>query len=131
MGAAEDLAVVRRGYEAFNTGDMETLTEVFDERASWHTPGRGSLAGDHEGRDATFAYFSELAGQTRGTFRAELRYLAGDDDGHVLALHHNSGDRDGKHLDVDCCLVLELKDGRVIDGREHFGELYAWDDFWS
>jgi ketosteroid isomerase-like protein len=131
MGAAEDLAVVRRGYEAFNTGDMETLTEVFDERASWHTPGRGSLAGDHEGRDATFAYFSELAGQTRGTFRAELRYLAGDDDGHVLALHHNSGDRDGKHLDVECCLVLELKDGRVIDGREHFGELYAWDDFWS
>ena len=131
MGAAEDVAVVRRGYEAFNTADMETLTELFDESASWHTPGRGSLAGDHEGRDATFAYFSELAGQTRGTFRAELRYLAGDDDGHVLALHHNSGDRDGKHLDVDCCLVLELKDGRVIDGREHFGELYAWDDFWS
>jgi ketosteroid isomerase-like protein len=131
MGAAEDVAVVRRGYEAFNTGDMETLTEVFDERASWHTPGRGSLAGDHVGRDATFAYFGQLAGQTRGTFRAELRYLAGDDDGHVLALHHNSGDRDGKHLDVECCLVLELKDGRVIDGREHFGELYAWDDFWS
>ena len=131
MGAAEDVAVVRRGYEAFNTGDMETLTEVFDESASWHTPGRGSLAGDHEGRDATFAYFGQLGGQTGGTFRAELRYVAGDHDGHVIALHRNSGDRDGKHLDVDCCLVLELKDGRVTYGREHFGDLYAWDDFWS
>lgn len=54
MSAAEDAATVRRGYEAFNTADMETLTELFDESASWHTPGRGSLAGDHQGRDATF-----------------------------------------------------------------------------
>jgi ketosteroid isomerase-like protein len=62
MGAQEDVAVVRRGYEAFNTGDMKTLTELFDESASWHTPGRGSLAGDHEGREATFAYFGQLGG---------------------------------------------------------------------
>ena len=49
MGAAENVAAVRRGYEAFNTADMKTLTELFDESASWHTPGRGSLAGDHRG----------------------------------------------------------------------------------
>lgn len=24
-----------------------------------------------------------------------------------------------------------MKDGRVIDGREHFYDLYAWDQFWS
>ena len=76
MGADEDVAVVRRGYEAFNTGDMKTLTELFDESASWHTPGRGSLAGDHEGREATFAYFGQLGGQTGGTFRADVAALA-------------------------------------------------------
>ena len=38
MGAAEDVAIVRRGYEAFNTGDMDTLTDLFEESASWHTP---------------------------------------------------------------------------------------------
>jgi len=129
MGAAEDVAVVRRAYEAFNTGDMETLTELFEESA--YTPGRGSLAGDHEGRDATFAYFGQLGGQTGGTFRAELQHLAGDDDGHVLAIHHNSGERAGKRLNVDCCLLIKVKDGRVTDGREHFGDLYARDEFWS
>ena len=51
--------------------------------------------------------------------------------GGVIGIHHNTGERNGKHLDVDCCLVFELKDGRVIDGREHFGDLYAWDEFWS
>jgi ketosteroid isomerase-like protein len=131
MGAAEDVAVVRRGYQAFNTGDMGTLTELFEESASWHTPGRSSLAGDHEGRDATFAYFGQLGGQTGGTFRAELQHLAGDGDGCVITIHHNSGERDSKRLDVDCCIVFELRNGRVIDGREHFGDLYAWDEFWS
>jgi len=131
MGAAENAAIVRRGYEAFNTADMKTLTEIFDESASWHTPGRGSLAGDHKGREATFAYFGRLGQETGGTFKAELQHLLADDHGRVVAIHHNSGERAGKHLDVDCCLVFELKDGRVTDGREHFYDLYAWDEFWS
>jgi len=109
MGAAEDVALVRRGYEAFNTGDMDTLTELFEEGSSWHTPGRSSLAGDHEGRDATLAYFGQLGGQTGGTFRAELQHLAGDGDGCVIAIHHNSGERDSKRLDVDCCIVLRAQ----------------------
>lgn len=131
MGAEENAAIVRRGYEAFNTGDLNTLNELFHESASWHTPGRGSLAGDHEGRDATSAYFGQLGQGTGGTFRAELRHVLADDDGRVIGMHHNSGEREGKQLDVDCCLVFELKDGRITDGREHFGDLYAWDEFWS
>ena len=26
--------------------------------------------------------------------------------------------------------VFEFKDGKIIDGREHFDDLYAWDAFW-
>jgi uncharacterized protein len=131
MGAAENAATVQRGYEAFNQGDMETLTEIFDESASWHTPGRGSLAGDHEGRDAAFAYFGRLGQDTGGTFQAELQHLATDDEGRVVGIHRCTGERDGKRLDVECCLVFELRDGRIVDGREHFEDLYAWDEFWS
>jgi ketosteroid isomerase-like protein len=131
MGAAENVAVMRRGYEAFNTGDLETLNEVFDESIVWHLPGRSSYADDYQGRDATLAYFGQLAEQTGGTFRAELQHLAADDDDHVVGIQRSTGDRDGKHLDVGNCIVFEFKDGRVVDGREHFHDLYAWDDFWS
>ena len=131
MGAAENAKTVQRGYEAFNTADMETLTEIFDESASWHTPGRGSLAGDQQGRDAVFAQFGRYVGETGGTFQAELQHLFADDDGRVVAIHHNSAERDGKHLDVDACLVFELKDGRITDGREYFYDLHNWDEFWS
>lgn len=131
MGAQENAAIVRRGYEAFNTGDINTLAELFDESAVWRTPGRGSLAGDHEGRDATFAYFGQLGGQTGGTFRATLQHVTADDDNRVVGIHHNTADRDGKHLDVHCCLAFQIENGKIVEGAEHFGDLYAWDEFWS
>ena len=131
MGAAENAELVRRGYAAFNTADMATLTELFDENAAWHTPGRGPLAGDHEGREATFAQFGQYGGQTAGTFQATLEDVLATDDGRVVGVHHNTAERNGKHLDVRACVVFELKDGRVIDGREYFYDLHAWDEFWS
>jgi hypothetical protein len=129
--AEKNAETVRRGYAAFNSGDMKTLTEIFDESASWHTPGRSPLAGDRNGRDATFAQFGRYSGGTGGTFRAVLKSVGMSDDGRVVAIHHNTAKRDGKQLDVDCCLVFEFKDGRVIDGREYFFDLYAWEKFWS
>ena len=123
--------IVRRGYQAFNAADLPTLTELFDEGAAWHTPGRGPLAGDRAGRDATFSQFGRYLEGTGGTFKAELRHLTADDDGRVVAIHHNSGVRNGKRLDVDCCIVFQVQNGRVVDGSENFHDLYAWDEFWS
>ncbi len=129
--ADENAAIVRRGYEAFNTADMDTLMELFDDSAAWHTPGRSSVAGDHEGREAVFAQFGRYGAETGGTFQAVLRHVLTDDGGRVVGIHHNTAERNGKRLDVDCCLVFELKDGRVTDGREYFSDVQAWDEFWS
>jgi ketosteroid isomerase-like protein len=131
MGADENAAIIRRGYEAFNSGDMATLTELFDEGAVWHLPGRSSMANDYQGRDASFAYFGRLGQETGGTFRAELQHLLADDEDRVVGIHTNTAERDGKHLHVDVCLVFQLKDGRVTEGWEHYRDLYAWDEFWS
>jgi ketosteroid isomerase-like protein len=130
MGANENAAIVRRGYEAFNSRDMETLTELFDESAVWRVPGRSSLAGDHEGREAAFAYFGRLAQETAGTFRAELQQLLADGD-RVVGIHRSSAERDGKQLNVDLCLAFRLENGRISEGTEHYRDLYAWDEFWS
>ena len=131
MGAAENVATMQRAYDAFNTGDMDTLIEIFDEGAVWHLPGRSSMANDYQGRDATLAYFGQLAQKTEGTFRAELERLLGDDDDRVVGIQRSTAERDAKHLDVGNCIVFQLKDGRITDGREHFHDLYAWDEFWS
>ena len=45
MGADENAAIMRRAYEAFNAGDIDTLTELFDESAlDWNQGTAGSSA---------------------------------------------------------------------------------------
>jgi ketosteroid isomerase-like protein len=124
-------AIVRRGYEAFNRGDLETLVELFGDTVSWHTPGRSPLAGDVVGRDAVRARLGRYVAETGGTFKAELKRVLTDEDGRVIGIHHNVAERDGKQLDVYCCIVFEFEHGRIVDGSEHFYDLRAWDEFWS
>lgn len=127
----ENADIVRRAYAAFNSADMETLTETFDESASWHTPGQSPVAGDAKGREAVFAQFGRYVGETQGTFKAILREVLRSDSGRVVGIHQNTAKRNGKELDTSCCIVFELKNGRIIDGREHFFDLHNWDAFWS
>jgi uncharacterized protein len=131
MTADENAAIMRRAYEAFNSADLDTLIELFDEGAVWHLPGRSRFADDYQGRDATLAYFGQLGQETGGTFQAELQHVLADDEDRVIGIQRSRGQREGKRLDVGNCIVFELKDGQVVDGREHFNDLYAWDEFWS
>jgi hypothetical protein len=123
--------VVRRGYEAFNKADIATLNEIFHDNSSWHTPGKSPLGGNHKGKQAVFTQFGRYGGETSGTFKAILKTVAVCDDGRVVGIHHNTGERNGKKLDVDCCIVFEFRDGQVLSGKEFFFDLNAWDDFWS
>ncbi|TDT79352.1 hypothetical protein DFO47_105148 [Arthrobacter sp. AG258] len=45
MGIEEDAAVVRRGYEAINTGDVETLKGLFTRDAVYRAGRTGSRPG--------------------------------------------------------------------------------------
>ena len=129
--ADENADVVRRGYAAFNAADMKTLTELFDEKSSWHTPGRSPVAGDYRGREAVFTQFGRYGGETKGTFKADLQQVFGSDEGRVVAIHHNSGERKGRRLDSGCCIAFEVRGGRIVSGREYFFDLYNWDEFWA
>ena len=126
-----DTAIVRRGYDAFNRGDLATLAELFGDHVSWHTPGVSPLAGDVVGREAVLARLGRYVAGTGGTFRSELKRLLTEEDGRVIGIHHDVAERDGKRLDVYCCTVFELENGRIVGGRDHVYDLQAWDEFWS
>jgi ketosteroid isomerase-like protein len=76
----------------------------------WHLLGRSSMAGDYDGRGATLAYFSKLAQETGGSFRAELQHMAADGEDCVVGIQRSTADRNGKHLDVANCIVFELSE---------------------
>lgn len=123
--------IVRRGYAAFNTADMNALNEIFHDESSWHTPGKSIVGGNHKGKGAVFTQFGKYGGETNGTFKATLKTLAICDDGRVVGLHNNSGERNGRKLNTECCIVFEIKDGQIYSGKEFFFNLNNWDEFWS
>jgi ketosteroid isomerase-like protein len=51
--AHPDGELVRRGYEAFNTADVETLRQVFADTTIFHEPGHSPISGDYQGLDQT------------------------------------------------------------------------------
>lgn len=128
-GAKDNVDAIRDGYEAFNAADLDRLTPLFDESVRWHVPGRSSLAGNYEGRDATFGYFGRLAQETGGRFQAQLRDVVASSD-IVVGLHDSRAERGDKTLDVSVALVFQMRGGKIVEAWEHYGDLYAWDDFW-
>ena len=127
----QNAEVVRKAYDAFNTADVAILMELFDDNVSWHTPGRSSIGGDYQGKEATLGQLGRFVEDTGGSFKALLQEVTWSDSGAVISIHRNTAERSGKQLDVLCCIVFEVADGKITSGRENFFDLYAWDEFWS
>jgi ketosteroid isomerase-like protein len=124
----EDL--VRRGYDAFAKGDMETLRELFDPGIVWHFPGRSLLAGDHRGIDAVLGFFGRTMELTTDTFRAELHDVVANDQ-HTVSLHVARGEREGRTLEDREVLVSHIRDGKIVEVWQYIENQYAYDEFFS
>lgn len=130
MGNQENADVVRRGYEAFISGDMEALRGLFADDAVWHVSGSGGLAGDKLGRDAIMAYFGELFSRSDSTVKVELQdVIAGDR--HTVGLQRAQAQRNGKSLAQQGAIVFTLQDGKITEVIEFQEDTAKSADFWS
>lgn len=125
------MTLVRRGYEAFNSGDVETLASLFANDVTQHVPGEGPLAGTYKGVDAVLGYYGKLAEMTDGTFRADLVDVHGDGHGHVGATHQISATRNGATRLSRGSIVFTVMGGKVTDLLELHGDLPGDDAFLS
>jgi ketosteroid isomerase-like protein len=130
MGAAENAELVRRGYEAFNAGDMATLSELFAEDAVWHAAGSGVLSGTKQGRDAVLAYFGELGARTQGSFQANVQDIVGGEN-HTVAIQQTRGESNGRTLDLATVVAFVVRSGKIAEGREFSEDTAKGDDFWA
>lgn len=130
MGAQEDTALVRRGYDAFVAGDMDTLRELFTEDAVWHVGGSGGLSGDKKGRDAILAYFGELGSRSQGSLKLTLEDVA-TGDRYTTGVQSNHAERDGKSLDQRAVIVFTISGGKVTEALEMAEDTGKVSDFWS
>lgn len=130
MGTQENVELIRRGYQAFDAGDMATLRELFAEDAVWYTAGNGVLSGPKQGREAIMAYFGELATRSKGSFKVTLQEVIGGEK-HTIGLQHSHAETNGRTLDTQGALAFQVRDGKITEGREFFDDTAQGDAFWA
>ena len=124
----EELA--RRGYEAFSSGDLDALNEMFSEDVRWHTPGRSQIAGDLQGRDAVYGQFAKIAELSGGTFSLSIHDVLANDE-HAVVLVTATASREGKSFEDNQVHILHVSDGKVTEFWGHPGDQHKADEFWS
>ncbi|MGW7460320.1 nuclear transport factor 2 family protein [Streptomyces sp. NPDC054797] len=131
MSQHPDAVLVRRGYEAFAKGDLETLSTLFTADVIHHVPGNNPLSGHHKGREAVLDLYRRLAEETNGTFQTELHAVLADGRGHVMAFHTARGDRGDRGIEVQQGLFFTIVGGKITDIDACTQDIDEEDTFWS
>ena len=125
----QDRELVRRGFDAFIQGDMDTLKDLMAPDVIWHNSGNGIISGDFKG-DEVFTMFGRIFSETQGTLRQEVHALT-EGDGHVVALTKVSGTRNGRSLATDNVVIFHLDNGKVTEAWNTPFDQSAGDEFWG
>lgn len=124
----EDL--VRKGYQAFLSGDMATLDGLFADDIVWHVPGHNILSGDFRGKQEVFGEFQKLGELVGSSFSLDIHAVLADDE-HAVVLARATAEREGRRLDDNSVQVFHVKDGKVTEQWLYPGDQSATDEFWS
>jgi ketosteroid isomerase-like protein len=122
MSEQQNLDIIRRGYEAFGHGDIDTLLGLFDEQIEWVTPGPAELptSGRRTGKEQVAQFFGVI-NDLFEIHRFEPKEMIAQGD-RVVVLGEESATikATGKVLDNSWAHVFTLRNGRVVAFQEYF-----------
>ncbi len=130
MADHPNLELMRRGYAAYTSGDLETIDRLFADDIVWHVSGRSPISGDYTGKEQVFGFFGKLQELSGGTSKVEVHDLLADDD-HGVAIVTQSASRDGRTYEGRVTHVLHLRDGKVTEFWDAYVDQYTSDEFWA
>jgi uncharacterized protein len=130
MADHPNLDLLRRGYAAYQSGDMDTINELFADDVVWHVAGRSQIAGDYSGKEQVFGFFGKLQELSDGTSTVEVHDLLASDE-HGVAIVTETATRSGNEHRANATHVLHLKDGKVTEFWDAHPDQYSADEFWS
>lgn len=125
-----NLELLRRGYAAYDAGDMDTINELFHEDVVWHVAGHSPNSGDYKGKEQVFGFFAKLMELSDGTSKVEVHDMLANDE-HGVVLVKESATRKGRSHEGQATHVFHLRDGKVTEFWDAQVDQYAADEFWS
>lgn len=115
MNEQQNIEVVKRGYEAFGSGDIPALLDSFAEDINWRSPKieGAPLTGSYDGREEVGDFFSSL-GEIEDFSNFEPReFIAHDDKVVVLGSMTATVKDTGREYTSDWVHIFTMRDGKV------------------
>jgi ketosteroid isomerase-like protein len=121
--------VIHELYDAYVTGNLAAF-DVYTEDSVWVEVGRNERTGVYRGKQAILEHGMQLAVLTDGTIATKVEEILPGDN-HVAVLERATAKRNGRELDMDCCSMYTLRDGKIAELHVLPYDAAKWDEFWS
>ena len=104
--ASPNIEIAKKAYDAFATGDLETVLSTYDDNVEFVIPGNTTISGTYRGKDEVTKFFTKLAEKSFTT--TPSRFLADGDD--VVAIGQiTAGGESAPEADVST-----FRDGKLV-----------------
>jgi ketosteroid isomerase-like protein len=130
--AADDVDLVRAGFQAVSAGDMAGFAAMFHADATWNHRNEDRLGGVKAGVAAIVEFLGESMALTSGTLRPVPEVFMPDGAGRVAVITRISGTRpDERTFDDTQILLFTIENGRVRSVDQFVGDPTAVTAFWA
>lgn len=129
MGIGENKEVVRGYFDAVNRGDMATITALLDDEASFWVPPSLPDGVVFRGKAMILKLFTESVGlyDPDAGLAVEIQCLTAEDDRVAVELKiRGRSAADGSDYENWYHFLFRVRDGRIVEIREHLDSLYAF-----
>jgi uncharacterized protein len=129
MDIRTNAQVIHELYDAYVTGNIAAF-DAYTDDSVWVEVGRNERKGVYRGQQAILEHGMQLAVLTDGTIATKVEEILPGDD-HVAVLERATAKRNGRELDMDCCSMYTLRDGKIAELHVLPFDAARWDEFWS
>jgi ketosteroid isomerase-like protein len=111
---SENADILKRGYEAFNSGDVETVSEVFADDASWEGPNTAGvpMSGKNEGKEAVLQALGQI-GEHFEKFHVSPDEMVEQGDTIVVLSHLDGKTKSGTEVKLPGVEIWRMSDGKA------------------
>jgi len=112
---SENTEVLRRGYDAFNRGDLATVAELFHDDISWEGPNSSGvpMSGMNEGKQAVLEALGEIPTVFFESIHVSPDEMVEENDTVVVLSHIEGRTRAGNDVKLPGVEIWRMRDGRM------------------
>ncbi len=127
MNEHENTNLVKKTYELFKSGDIETLLGMYSDDVSWETPvvENAPFTGKSSGRDKVAEFFTSLNENEEISVFEQTEFISQGDKVVVLGNYSSRIKSTNKEYASDFVHVVTVADGKITGFYEFFDNAAA------